>query len=133
MSDRIPLISTQTADLITGYRLRGAATTQLVQDPPAIAITRKLTASGPTIVATFTPVSIALANQGAGTAGANGPTGAVTRRGTVTAFALDVSAPVNVGDGFVWQGQPCQVTTEPMEDVAMIVTFDFVTTAKNRI
>lgn len=118
--------------MIKGLKRRGAATTQLVQDPPAITITRKLTASGPTTVATFTPVSIALANQEAGTGGANGPTGAVTRRGTVTAFALDVSAPVNVGDGFVWQGQPCQVTTEPMEDVAGVVTFDFVTTAKNR-
>lgn len=100
---------------------------------PSITIRRKGTAGAATVITSFTPVSIRLADLQAGSDGGNGPTGAVTRSGTVKAFAATVTAEIVIGDAFVWQGQPCQVTTVPMTNpLTGLVAFDFATTAKNR-
>ncbi len=128
MSDRIPLISNQTADMIKGLKRRGAATTQLVQDPvETITIMRTATQ----FVATFTPVKIALDARMPQQEGRDVPVMMTAQSGTIEVFGADLSTPVRQGDRFAWQGQPCTVST--ISGVTYgVVTIAFTLDSRNR-
>lgn len=128
MSDRVPLISVQTTDLIKGLKRRSAATTQIVQDPvETIAIMRSATQT----VATFTPVKIALDARVPQQGGGDVPVTMTVQSGTIEVFGEDLSAPVHQGDRFAWQDQPCTVSTISGE-VYGVVTIAFSLDTRNR-
>ena len=128
MSDRIPVISAQTADLIKGLKRRGAATTQIVQDPvETITIMRTATQ----FVATFTPISIAFDARVPQQEGRDVPVTMTVQGGTIQAFGDDLSAPVHPGDRFAWQGQTCTVSTVSGVRYG-VITIAFTLDSRNR-
>lgn len=128
MSDRIPLISVQTADLTKGLKRRGAATKQRVQDPvETITIMRTATQT----VATFTPIAIALDPRVPQQGGGDVPVTMTVQSGTIEVFGEDLATPVHQGDRFAWQGQPCTVNTISGEAYG-VVTIAFTLDSRNR-
>jgi hypothetical protein len=128
MSDRIPLISVQTANMIKGLKRRGSATTQLVQDPVAV-ITIMRTATQ--TIATFTPIAIALDARVPQGGGGDVPVTMTVQSGTIEVFDEDLAAPIHQGDRFAWQGQPCTVST--ISGAAYgVVTIAFTLDSRNR-
>lgn len=101
---------------------------QALQDTPEIVIKR-----GDVIVLAVRPKSIRLDNQQADRGETNGPTSTGAQSGKVKVATEEYTAEVRTGDRFVWQGQPCQVTTPAMaRALTGMTTFSFVTNARNR-
>lgn len=128
MVDARPFLSDATATRIKNLKRRGAATTQLVQDPvETITIMRTATQ----YVARFTPISIALDARVPQQGGGDVPVMMTVQSGTIEAFGEDLSAPVHQGDRFAWQGQTCTVST--ISGVLYgVITIAFTLDSRNR-
>lgn len=127
MSDRQPLITAQTADVVKRLKRRAPATKQVVQDPvETITVWRSATVA----VATFTPITIVLGGLQPRDEGANTGMANTVESGTLQAWADD-AATVQQGDRFVWQGQPCTVSTGLIESYGT-VTIAFALDIRNR-
>lgn len=125
--DAMSYLSPAEAEDIRGeFRNLGATIAEL-NDHPQVTFGRQ----GGVTIGPVSCISISLNREQSREAGQM-VSGVLTRSGRLKAFASALSAPVQQGDRFVWQGQRCIVDGSGIDKHEGIVTIPFTLETTNR-